>query len=120
MAFDYSSLDTVARELIADFGQAATLRRITGATYDPVTGSASGGTTTNTSVTTVLVGIDKAYAEANAGSIEAGDQMALLDSQVEPLLSDTLIVGSDHWQVQAVIEVNPGGTALLYKAHVRR
>jgi hypothetical protein len=119
MAFDYSPLAAVAVSLIADFGQDATVRRVSGGTYDPVTGTSTGDTTTDTSVRAVVVGIAKDYAEQLGGNVQAGDRMALIATN-EPLVSDSLILGSETWAILDVQIVNPGGVALLYKAHVRR
>lgn len=119
MAFDYAPLANAATGLIADFGQDATIRRVSGDTYDPVTGITTGGTTTDTAVRAVVVGISKDYAAQLGGNIQAGDRMALIATNA-PLVSDALVLGSDTWAILDVQEVNPGGTALLYKAHVRR
>lgn len=119
MAFDYAPLADVAVSLIADFGQDATIRRVSGGTYDPVTGTTTGTTTTDTTVSAVVVGISKDYAAQLGGNVQAGDRMALIATDA-PLVSDSLILGSDTWAILDVQEVNPGGTALLYKAHVRR
>lgn len=119
MAFDYSPLAAVAVSLIADFGQAATIRRVSGDTYDPVTGTTTGGTTTDTAAQAVIVGISKDYAAQLGGSVQSGDMMALIATYA-PVQSDSLILGADTWAILDVQEVKPGDTALLYKAHVRR
>ena len=119
MAFDYAPLESVAASLIADFGQSVTIRRVTCESYDPVTGITTGGTNSDTTVSAVIVGISKDYAAQLGGNVQQGDRMALIATN-EPLVSDSLIIGSDTWAVLDVQEVNPGGTALLYKAHVRR
>lgn len=119
MAFDYSPLAAVAVSLVDKFGQDATVRRITGEAYDPVTGVLTGGTTTNTTVRAVIVGIAKDYAEQLGGSVQSGDMMALVASYA-PLASDSLILGADTWAILDVQEVKPGPVGLLYKAHIRR
>lgn len=119
MAFDYAPLAEVAVSLIDQFGQDATIRRVSGETYDPVTKVTTGGTTTDTTVRAVVVGISQEYAAQLGGNIQTGDRMALIATS-KPLVSDSLLLGSDTWAVLDVQEVKPGDTGLLYKAHVRR
>jgi len=119
MAFDYSALATAASDLIEEFGRAATLRTITGQTYTPSTSLYSAGTTTDVAVSAVIVGITKDDKEQFGGNVAVDDRMALVADSA-PVIGGFLIIGSDTWQIIAVLEVNPGGTALIYKAQVRK
>lgn len=118
--FDYAGLDATARALLLKFGGPATFLRVTGAAYDPVTGVTSGGSTTSTATSAVIVGISDAYAEQLGGNIQAGDRIALSDSAYLPDVGDLLTIGSDTWSVVALLSVNPGGVPLLYKSQVRK
>jgi hypothetical protein len=117
-AFDYSSLYATSKRLVDRFGLDASLRKVTGGSYDPVTGIVSGGSTADTNVRAVITNITKDY--VSEAEIQQGDRIAIVDGAVAPTLSDLLIVGSDIWQIVNVVEINPGATALLYKAQVRK
>ncbi len=102
-------------------GQAMTLTRVSGGTYDPVAGSTTGATTANYTV----YGIETAFRDGltmSAGTlIQSGDRQAVVAAdQATPVPGDSLTIGGVAWKVIAVTPVNPAGTALLFKLHIRR
>lgn len=117
MAFDYASMAATATRLLTDFGQTMVVRRLSGGTYNAVTGSVSGDTTTNTNVVGLFVQINAAYAQEF--SIVAGDRIAIIDDTVAPLVSDRLVVSSAAYEIVAIASIDPAGTPLAYRVQVR-
>lgn len=117
--FDYAALASTAGELLTKFGQTVTINRIVSETYNAVTGTSSNVTTVNTSGIAVLTRIDRAYKEQASGTIEDGDLLAVFDDTLEPKVADTITIGSTNYNVISVQVVNPGGTAIVYKAQIR-
>lgn len=102
-------------------GQAMTLTRVSGGTYDPVAGSVTGATTT----TYTVYGIESAFRDGltmSAGTlIQSGDRLAIVAAdQATPVPGDSLTIVGVVWKVIAVNAVNPAGVALLFKLHVRK
>jgi len=120
-------------------GQAMTLTRVSGGTYDPVAGSV----TTPVTTTYTVYGIETAFRDGltmSAGTlIQSGDRQAVVaadqatrwdaiadfDAVTDffggiPIPGDSLTIGGIVWKVIAVTPVNPAGTALLFKCQVRK
>lgn len=120
MAFNYTAAEATAHRLIANFGQAATLRLMTttgGSAFDPTSGTQ---TTTNYSVT--LVETDYTRAEIAGGLVERGDKKLLLSTDgltVTPALSDKIVMNSVVYAIIDIKPINPGGTVLLYEIQAR-
>jgi hypothetical protein len=98
-----------------------TLTRVSGGTYDPVAGSVSAPATQ----TWTVYGIETAFRDGltmSAGTlIQSGDRLAIVAAdQATPIPGDSLTIGGVAWKIIAVTPVNPAGTALLFKLHVRK
>jgi hypothetical protein len=53
--------------------------------------------------------------------IQSGDRLAIVAAdQATPIPGDSLTIGGVAWKIIAVTPVNPAGTALLFKLHVRK
>lgn len=120
--FDYAALATRAGTLLARFGQTLALRRLSGGTYDPVTGATSGTvTTTDTSVSAVKVDIDARYrAEVGNDNVRDDDALYLLANTLAPELSDSLVIATAPWSIVRIKEIAPGATGVVYFVQVRR
>jgi len=106
-------------------GQAMTLTRVSGGTYDPVAGSTTGSTTTTYTVYGITTNYNNLTLLASHNRpdslILAGDKQAIVNAgTVEPLPGDTLAASGVTWKVIAADAVDPAGTALLYKCQVRK
>jgi len=126
----YSGLQNTATSLLRKFGKTATMTRSVPGSFDPVTGIDTGAQTHTYEVQAVFVGISTKYKDKFA--IQEGDSIALVapkggefimppayyypDEEVVPEQNDIL----DGWTILAVEEVNPAGTVVLYKCHVRK
>ena len=121
MAFDYSGLESVASTLVADFGQAATLRVVTH-TPDPVKPWEQTDTNTDYAVTVVLEEFN-AWERQTIDTIQVGDRKALVaakDLTVAPAVDHLLLLGGVEFRVVAVETLDPGGTPLVYSLQVRK
>lgn len=122
----YDSLQDTATALIREFGQSVALTKpsYTGANqeYNPVTGQweavdgEEAGDPETGSVNAVFVGISQRWKDKFV--IEQGDSIALVagGGTLTPAQNDML----DDWTIVAIEEVNPAGTVVIYKCHVRQ
>lgn len=117
---DYPALAEDATDMLAEFGQDITLRKVTIGTYDPAT-----GTSTNTEADTTRKGVvfDFTLGETMAAGtlIQSGDRRVYLDSNgVAPTLTDKLVIQGVVWGIRNVKTLDPGGVATLHELQIRR
>jgi len=106
-------------------GFAMTLTHIENVDYDPVAGSYPEAEPPNP---VTVYGIVKpfgvmtvAFASTLGDSlIKAGDQQAIIEGTVAPVVGDTMQVMSETWSVVNFDRIYPQGETLLYKVHLRR
>ena len=125
--FDYIAAQKTALRLIAKFGHATSLARVTGESYDPVTGAASGGSNTVTDATVVSL-------PASGETVQAFDNrfkedlkrgkirffyIAAKDLGFEPQPGDVLLFEGSTWDLAGSTPLNPAGTPLYYTVGVR-
>ena len=115
-AFNYAATATTATRLLERFGAAATLRRHTGAAYNPATGTTA-PTVTSLSTTAAVFAFDQKYIDGTL--IQQGDQRAYLAPAVVPQQGDALTWGGRDWQVVAVKPVSPAGVPVLFETQLR-
>lgn len=110
----YDELRAVAKDLLDEFGGAATLERRT-RTYSTATGGTT-ETPTNLSVKAVLL--------APAGSITMAERRgetidrtryAIIGSDNEPKVGDTLLMAGVRYPITGVTAVAPDGAAIIYR-----
>ena len=120
MAYDYTGLAATADRLIEKFGQAATIRRKTttgGSAYDPTSGTT---TTTDQAVNAAITRYRNS--EIDGTLIKRGDKQALVPAvglTITPTVKDQFVLGDVVHAIQAVDEVSPGGTVVVYRLQVR-
>lgn len=114
----YVEMAQTALELLGEFGQQVTIVRESGASIDPVTGA----TTPGTIQSWLVNGVMRAYPDAviDGARIATTDRKLIIDSQIAPILSDTVIVGGESWHIESITTVSPAGIALAYMLQVRR
>lgn len=119
MAFDYSSLASTARGLLAEFGQDVTFTRKTEATYNNQTGAVE-----SVSVTFadrgVIFPFAKGVTSVNGSLVQAGDQEIYWQGSTAPQPGDNVLVAGVDYKVVAVQAIEPGGVNVLYQIQVRR
>ena len=114
----------VANSLLSTFGRSATLRRPgSKGTYDPSTGTYSGGATP-TDVPCSVVFSDFAVGQIDGTLVKLGDRKALVSRialTLEPVPDrDSLVVNSQAWKIVRVIGYSSGEQEAAYNLHVRR
>lgn len=110
-------MQTVASDLIAQFGQAMTLLRTTPGTFDPVTGQVTGAVEDSIAVTGIASNFDAN--EIDGTRILATDVRASLTAAQEPQISDRLVIGGREHEIVNIVAKNPAGTALVYIVQAR-
>jgi len=112
MSFDYSDFDTMAKELISEYGITATLKRIsTTGEFNPVI--------TSVDVSVKLVVSKFKNFDIDNSLILATDLLFIVDSAEEIVKSDKIEVGGKLYDIENVVVVKPGSTVLLYKVQAR-
>lgn len=110
--FDYAEVRDVAEELIAEFGQAGSIKRTTasGPAYDP--------TLTTTSHACTLVVLDIALDKIDGTLIEATDRMAYVSTEglaINITTADRIEVGGVEHAIKMVRPLNPAGTVVYWE-----
>lgn len=113
----YADMQSLATELLTEFGQNATWSRTEGGTRDPATGNVTGGTTTNYSGYGTLFDFNTMLIDGE--QILATDKRFLIESGDIPKVADKLTINSVVYTVIAVNELNPAGTVVMYELQLR-
>lgn len=121
----YTDIGGVPTELIAEFGQAVTTKRIESEIFDPVTSEVVNTYSTITRKG-ILKGVDRRFIDStasgnmNSGTVLITDQMIVFGADGETLPNDEITVGGIKYAIVRIIPVNPGGVTLAWKVVVRR
>ena len=83
------------------------IKRTTGAVFDPVAGTQTGGTETVTNLVAAVTNVDKKLFDGER--IKYGDKMVILDNQFEPLMSDLIVIPDDQGVELDYVIVSPIG-----------
>lgn len=127
---NYAQTAANALKALSKSGMDMTLSRATGGTFDPVTGTTTGGTTSTWAVKGLLKTINSTSASQFFGSKALADSLVLQgDKQViiaasglatVPAVGDTLTISGEVWQVITPVDLSPGGVTILYYLHIRK
>ena len=125
-AFDYADATATATELLTDFGTACTVTRVVEGTYNPATGTFTGGSTTNQSGIGVLLEYtpQEAGVLQQAGTlVQASDRKLLLsvsgiNNAPEP--NDTVTFNGVVYTVIQAKSLAPAGYVVMYELMLRR
>jgi hypothetical protein len=119
--FDYLELRNIAAELLTEFGQSVTLKRIAAGSYDPATSLVTGDTSTSEVLKGALFDFGAKETHMGTTLVQAGDKRLLLQvGSSKPLLSDRVVINGTEYAILGVEETNPAGTAVVYALHLRR
>lgn len=120
MATFAEQMQGVALSLISDFGEPATFTRISGGTFDPVTGTKTGETTETWDVTCAPV----AYAEQvyDGVNVKTGDIKLMIPAGTyTPQAGDRVTYNSQQWFVVGVPKFTRAqGQAITYQVQIRK
>jgi len=103
--------------LLRDFGQPVTLRKVTSdGSYNPSTGSVSGSATTDYTVT----GYFYNYDNMNVDQVVYGKRKCLISALdgVEPDTQDAILGNGDTVTISSVTTIFSSGAAVCYICHV--
>ena len=103
--------------LLRDFGQPVTLRKVTtDGSYNPSTGSVSGSATTDHTVT----GYFYNYDNMNIDQVVRGKRKCLISALdgVEPDTQDLILGNGDTVSISSVTTIFSNGAAVCYICHV--
>lgn len=115
----YTKMAATALRLLTKFGKTVTLVRVTGDSYDPITGAAVDGT--DAPVTTT--GLIKPYPDKmiDGTRILSGDRELVLSNEQEPLPTDKVVVGGENWAIVDIKTVKPDdATPVVWFCQVRQ
>lgn len=114
--FNYSKTAATALSLLQRFGAAATVHRVTEATYDPATGTMTPTETIHATTAAVF-----AYAQKyiDGTLIKEGDQQAYCAPGVEVKQGDGMTWQGKRYTVVSVKPVSPAGVPVLYEVQIR-
>ena len=116
MAIDYDSLAQTASTLIGDNGRASVyIRSTTAGTSNPVAGTVTAGTVTDTACNGIVVKYDEKYMPG--ATVEIGDMFLVPDARAR--LQDQLLIGGAVYQIVNVWPIVPGDTFLACRVQVR-
>jgi len=107
-------------ETLRKKGFAMTLNHTTLGIYDPITGGYSGSSLTSSTVYGIVKPFDSFAANLEGSLIKAGDQQAVIEGTVAPVVGDTMQIMSETWSVVNFDRISPQGETLLYKVHLRK
>ena len=115
----YGDLATTANELLAEFGQAVTIRVQTPGEYDPET--ATSAITTADTVGNGCV-FDYGTHAIDGTLIIQGDKQLLLSpvGMPEPGIDSLAIVSGVQWRITRVKATAPAGVPVIYDCNIRK
>lgn len=115
----YPALAATASRLLAEKGQTISFSRLTGATFDPVLGSNSGGSTTT--FTGNGAAFNYANAEIDGTVVQMGDVRLIVESTTTaPDVNDECTVDSVVYRVMNVEPIAPAGITVINKVQLRK
>ena len=116
--FDYNAIVLTARRLIANFGEDAIVSRTASATFDPATGSYTGGTSEQ--FTSKAVRFDYRQSEVDGELIQKDDVRLVMEvNGGTPLIEDNCLFATKTYKVMNVTTLSPSGTDLYYELQLR-
>lgn len=115
-SYEEAALD--ADEMLAEFGQKVTIKRIISGDYDPATSSAP--TTTTLQAGTAVV-LDFGIKDVDGTLIKTGDKRMLLSAVgiSPPQVDDIVTFGTSTCQIKNSNAFDPAGTVVFYDVHLR-
>lgn len=113
-------MKSVAKELIANFGEFATFTRESAGTFDPITGTKTGITSTDWAVQVTPL----TYAEEvfDGDNVQTGDIKLMFAADVyNPKSGDRVSYNGENWYVISVPAfTRVQGSAIVYEVQVRK
>lgn len=115
-AFDYAESRDDADELLTEFGQSVSLRKVTNS------GDEREPTQSTADYATVAAILDYSARQIDGENIFVTDRRALVAAgplTVEIAVGDMLVVGGAPLPIVRVMPLNPGGVLVMYECQLR-
>jgi hypothetical protein len=115
----YDKQANTALKLLSKFGTDITLKRTTGDSVDPVTGTITAGTDASVPTTGLL----RPYPDhvIDGKRIMSGDRELILSYEQMPLPSDRVVIDGEEWSIIGMKAIKPDlVAAVVYFVQVRR
>ena len=115
-----TKLTGTASRLLEAYGEQITFTRTSEGTFDPVTGTTTGGSDSSWTVSGQPMSYELQL--INGNSIQSGDVLLMIESSnYIPRPNDKALYADESWKVVAVPEVvRAQGTTIVYTVQVRR
>lgn len=113
----YSGMANTATKMINTSGRNILIKRVVAGTFNPLTNSIAGATSSETTVKAVVTKYK--YHEIDGQVIKASDKKILLSAGTDIRVGDKMIDDGEYHIVD-IEEVNPGTQAVLLKAQARK
>lgn len=118
MSLNYTALQTTATSALTNFGADASATRTGGSTFNPATGSYSGGSTTT--VTGKAVRLNYSKSEVDGEMVQRDDaKMYFQAGNGAPEIDDNMLFDSENYRVMNVITIAPTDTDVMYELQLR-
>ncbi len=119
MSFNYAATQATATSILTKFGEDATATRTSGASFNPTTGSYTGGSTTT--ITGKAVRLNYSKAEIDGEMVQRDDaRMYFQAGNGAPEIDDNILFDSENYRVMDVVTIAPSDTDVLYELQIRR
>lgn len=104
----YNRMAATAERLMGNYGNAVSIKRETGGTFDPVTGATTAGTLSTFTPKGIFQRIPNNLIDGTR--IKASDRMLVVDSSYVGMISDKVVIDSQDWSIAELREVKPNGS----------
>lgn len=119
MSFDYAATQATAASILTEFGEDATATRTGGASFNPTTGSYTGGSTTT--ITSKAVRLNYRKGEIDGEMVQRDDARMYFEAgNGAPEIDDNILFDSENYRVMDVTTIAPSDTDVLYELQLRR
>ncbi len=118
-----SDIKDAVADIHTEVGKSVVIRRVTYGAYIDATKPSKGKAVTATQYTIPAIMTSFAFGQIDGQIIQEGDKqciVSLRDMTIIPTADDTLIDGSDTWQILAVKQIEVSGVVCYCKLHLRK
>lgn len=116
--FDYAKMAETAKTLLERFGSTIEITRTTDATYNPVTGASTPGSSDTFRPKGVLLKFPDKLIDGTR--IKQSDRRLIVDDTLEINLNDKPLIQGEEWNLVENMTVSPAGVPIVYEFLARR
>lgn len=115
----YQDMALTAQQMLTEFGQVVTLRRLGAGAYDTSTGRNTLPAPSDVPINGAVFDYPPGQVNGPGGLILAMDKRLLLSPGTIPTIEDRVIVNSIIYSIKGIQEINPAGIVVMYDMHIR-